>query len=654
MSDTTIEQNDIKTIFDKFLPDPENPKYSLKYIEDVSKVDTFENLIDMCKTYMIHNEEELYPEYYKNIDQYSRVLLQETIELLKHTKTNFKEEIKKFGELGHTRVSIKDSSERRVLQDLEGFLKNINKTNSVLHNIHRLYNEGEFDFINREIGGRTVSPITSHKYSGGILYNDKIYTIPYRSEYISVYDTNDVETIDMELATNKETYNIPTNITDDYRFFSAVLVNDKIFYIPYRSKYFIVLDLIDETVHRIDFELPDINSFYNAVYDEVTGKIFCLPSHETHIYVIDTNIDYKTAPANSVVYPIGDDLGTTGVKFMSGIVNNGFTYLIPTNNDKIIRIKNDDNSITTFTTDYDRNGGYKWVSSFLVGNSIYCIPYSYSYVLKINIDENGDITSKFIGPNLGGGAYKWHTGVLHEGFIYAAPFYNETDILRIDTNTDHVEKIKTGITYPRRMYKHRDFQVLNGKLYAVPYYANELLIFDPNNLKTSTLGGYPNTYNYMGGIVHNDKLYAIPYYVPNYQVISVKEDSPTNEIFDKLINDLELLDINDYTELGDIIESMIYFGLLEDFNMSVDDYIKGDDENDSITTRILNVTGSIHKTIIPLIDHLYSKLIELVRTIENGNFNNNDYNYMYNISIHVLALSKLMYIYLSELKRRTS
>jgi hypothetical protein len=78
----------------------------------------------------------------------------------------------------------------------------------------------------------------------------------------------------------------------------------------------------------------------------------------------------------------------------------------------------------------------------------------------------------------------------------------------------------------------------NGKIYAIPWSANNFLVIDPVANTTTTFSAATGTFKYHGGVLApNGKIYAIPYSIGNCMVIdtgaTINENFPLSRLFNK-------------------------------------------------------------------------------------------------------------------------
>ena len=174
------------------------------------------------------------------------------------------------------------------------------------------------------------------------------------------------------------------------------------------------------------------------------------------------------------------------------------------------------NAITSLVGE-EFEGYNKWGASLAAPNgSLYGIPNSARRVAKFNpIDKS--MTE--IGPDFGGGGWKWERGAITDsGIIYSASNDYPRGILKIDTNTDNATELD-GNLLPERGYDRMWVScavALDGCIYCMPCNANRIMKLDPNNNDAMSsvgddLGG--GWYKYIGTVVGIDGcVYGIPSY----------------------------------------------------------------------------------------------------------------------------------------------
>lgn len=231
------------------------------------------------------------------------------------------------------------------------------------------------------------------------------------------------------------------------------------------------------------------------------NKIYAIPSDGTDILVIDTTDTTQSPYGTATRTNMGASL-TGGAKWAGGAVaDNGKIYAIPINSTDILVIDPSDptgsahGTATRTNMGATLNGTYKWAGATRANNGkIYGIPSGSSNILVIDPSDptggpHGTASRTAMGASLTGGT-KWCGGVqAANGKIYASP-YDATDILVIDpsdlTGGAHGTATRTnmGATIPTGNAKWCGVvEGPNKKLYSFPFNdANEILIIDPFDL----------------------------------------------------------------------------------------------------------------------------------------------------------------------------
>ena len=242
------------------------------------------------------------------------------------------------------------------------------------------------------------------------------------------------------------------------------------------------------------------------------GKIYCIPVYpQAPVLIINTvtdTIDSSTIPAAQ----------TGGGGYEAGVLaNNGKIYAIPygATNVMIIDPRTDTVNITAIT---GIDGSDKYRSAVLAGNgNIYCIPWVASDVMIIDPTTNTADRSSMTGLD---GDRKWSSAVLAgNGKIYAVPSY-AIDVLIIDTTTNTFDRTSIAIL-PAVHWKWSSCVLGgNGKIYGIPWADPSVLIIDPatNTVDTTTITGLTGECEYCNdgskwrgaALAPNGKIYAVP------------------------------------------------------------------------------------------------------------------------------------------------
>jgi len=129
------------------------------------------------------------------------------------------------------------------------------------------------------------------------------------------------------------------------------------------------------------------------------------------------------------------------------------------------------------------------------------------------------------------GSYKWQGGVLApNGKIYAIPC-NAEQVLEIDPISGTTTLI--GSTYSDTYKWQGGVLAPNGKIYAIPHSSTQILEIDPNTQTTTPFGNLSGSYKWRGGVLApNGKIYAIP--LNSTQILEIDPNTKTTTLFGNL------------------------------------------------------------------------------------------------------------------------
>lgn len=158
------------------------------------------------------------------------------------------------------------------------------------------------------------------------------------------------------------------------------------------------------------------------------------------------------------------------------------------------------------------SGGYRWVGAVtLPSGKILAIPRDSTQILEIDPDAQ---TLTYYGSFPG--TVKWSGGVLApNGFIYCAPFSGgatpTNQVLKIDPIAKTASLI--GSTYTGGGKWSDIILASNGKMYCTPFEATSVLVIDPQNDTTTTIGSIaasPISKYFGGTLAPNGNIYIAP------------------------------------------------------------------------------------------------------------------------------------------------
>jgi thiol-disulfide isomerase/thioredoxin len=205
-------------------------------------------------------------------------------------------------------------------------------------------------------------------------------------------------------------------------------------------------------------------------------------------------------------------------KYIGGVLApNNSIYCLPYTATNVLKIDTVNDTLSTIGT---LSGSAKWYGGVLTpSGNIYAVPQNSTSILKIN--TNNDNVTTF--GSLSGTA-KWAGGRLaFDGvFIYCAP-YNSSTILKIDTVNDTTSTFGTlgatggkwaGIT-----------TVPSGNMVCIPFNSTAILKVYTHNDSTATFGSLTGSSKWAGGVLAaNGLIYAIPNVSTSPLVINPDED----------------------------------------------------------------------------------------------------------------------------------
>lgn len=257
-----------------------------------------------------------------------------------------------------------------------------------------------------------------------------------------------------------------------------------------------------------------------------------------------------------------DFLGTfpkTDFKWTGGCFYNGFLYCFPRFSNSLLVYYPDTDTFQEIDCGYNYTAEHHYGGVCTTCGIIYQPPRSTDHILKWDIKTK---TCQKIQIN-GGQSCRYCGSVIHpNGYIYFIPeegfcvikmnikteeisyidnpicsmafnptvaangniygFSSDNGILKIDTKNDKVSILHKDV----RIRSYGTKSGINGKLYSLPAYTNDVWEFDPfsEDLKKCYSFSAINKVNYAGGAVDlNGDIYALPVYADNILKISFKK-----------------------------------------------------------------------------------------------------------------------------------
>lgn len=280
----------------------------------------------------------------------------------------------------------------------------------------------------------------STKWFGGAQAGDGLYyCAPATNSVVLIIDTNrrTAYTRDYGLT-------FPLGPTSPQKWASGIWANGRIYFITRSTtNKVVVLDLATQTATEKDWGL-DLGA---AVIDEqkwigsslgADGKIYCIPYARADVLIIDPATD------TAILSTLGVDMGTPGA------------------------------------------ASAKWVGGQLHPNGkIYCAPRRANKVLVIDSDptsagyQTAELKDWGLDLSLGGANEKWSMPKLGlDGKIYCTPRSDGACVLVIDPATDTAEMKTYGLDYTGYGGSIATCTGPDGKLYALPVSAGDILVLD--------------------------------------------------------------------------------------------------------------------------------------------------------------------------------
>jgi hypothetical protein len=197
-------------------------------------------------------------------------------------------------------------------------------------------------------------------------------------------------------------------------------------------------------------------------------------------------------------------------------------------------------SATAGTAGSGLTGPNKWFGSVVAPNGkIYGIPFWATSILVIDPAANGGaggVTTSAMGVSLGDAGAKWAGGVLApNGKIYAIP-RTAPDILVIDPVAGTAQRTAMGANLTGTDKWTGGVLAPNGKIYAIPENANDILVIDPAagaaTRTTMDLTMPAGTSRWSSAVLApNGKIYGIPRNGSSVLVIDPQTDTASMQTF---------------------------------------------------------------------------------------------------------------------------
>ena len=252
------------------------------------------------------------------------------------------------------------------------------------------------------------------------------------------------------------------------------------------------------------------------------GKIYCVPSSDTTVLVIDPSTN-TTSTFGAL--PAGSQKWRGGV-----LAPNGKIYGVPfLGSDDVVII--DTNTDTASTMGVSFPGERKWQGAVLAPNGkIYGIP---SFATDVLVIDPLTDTAALMGVVLSGQAWKWAGGELApNGKIYCIP-EKSLDVLIIDPNTNTVSTIPIPLPPPPgdfdgRRWSSSAYSPVTKKIYGIPDFSSDVIIIDVVTDTVSYMGATIAGAGWVSGnIAPNGLIYCAPFVTSDVLIIDPQANTAT-------------------------------------------------------------------------------------------------------------------------------
>ena len=376
--------------------------------------------------------------------------------------------------------------------------------------------------------------MTLQAFSYPTLYKDKIYVAPYGLTEVVDY------MLVMNVATN-EFKRIPLLVDDSKeKWQSGVIVDDKIYFLPYNESKIIILDTNTDTVEYLHTLTARGKWLYPHVYE---NKIVALPYGEHDIFdiaiVLDTTnntVLYKSIVTDVDVEKKWHTTQLLGNKLI-GVprgedTSNYFPYAIEFNCDTCDYVLTD---LSEHWADYDKEPmtNKKFTTLACYKDKLYAPPYSENPNFDVLLTYNNGWTAQRTGIKATSRKYYSHI-TASNGKIFFPPAGHDEDwseMLVIDANTNKWWVKDLGIGKESKKY-FTGVENSQGKLYFIPRGGcvcepeeswksqgdlAEVLVIDTNTEKHYTIDvseyfkDSTTIEKYNRCVIKDDVIYAFPY-----------------------------------------------------------------------------------------------------------------------------------------------
>ena len=202
-------------------------------------------------------------------------------------------------------------------------------------------------------------------------------------------------------------------------------------------------------------------------------------------YGLSEPLDYmlKMDPNTYEITTIKLKINTSCEKWQRGIAYRKKIYFLPYNEENILVVNTDDDSIEYITVEQPGQG--KYIQGHIYRNKLIALPYGehtpYDYVLKLDLESHEIELQKLTLPH--NDCKKWHTTQILDGIIYGLPRGEDLEKyfpyrIRYDCTTSNyvfTDMSPLWVDYDQEPMTNKKFTTMakvGNKLFAPPYSEN--------------------------------------------------------------------------------------------------------------------------------------------------------------------------------------
>ena len=231
------------------------------------------------------------------------------------------------------------------------------------------------EYINETINFESMNFNSDKLYSKTIYHNNKVYSIPYNTSNIGIYD-------------GETSYLCNININGNELFNSGIINDNKLYLIPYNYSNVLVYDIDTiSLVSNISIDVDVDKKYSHAV--EYNDDIYCIPFNADHILKIDVYYNTNKIYDSNILKSIN--------KYSYGVLNdiNNCIYLIPADNQKIAYYDIENKTLHEILD--IMYGDLKFSSGVKIDDKIYLIPHNFDKIVTIDTSNNIEELFSFAG-----------------------------------------------------------------------------------------------------------------------------------------------------------------------------------------------------------------------------------------------------------------